>query len=309
MEGVLGVQIVNEAETNASRMYDLYAGVLAETSKVDPTMPIYISDAWDFGKAVDWVQQKNKVQICKANPVAIDTHLYWCFSDSDKCKTPQQITTEISTKLSELKTKSGSVLDHGAVDAVVGEYSCVLAEESWKQSGGVSKDELVQKFGNMQSDYYQRCAAGSFFWTYKMDFMDGGEWGFKQMNKQQAITPPTSLTLCIEEVQSRTIKAQGQREARRGQAFGSHCQYWDTNHPGQYEHWRFQLGWDVGFSDAMSFFSMRSQRGINGGDEIGLLDLWVLKRLQESGQVGQYVWEFETGMRQGIEAFVGAAGV
>ncbi|SMQ50770.1 unnamed protein product [Zymoseptoria tritici ST99CH_3D1] len=311
VDGILGVQIVNEAEANASGMYEWYSSVLAEVSKVDSTMPIYISDAWNFGQAVTWVQQKNRVQEYRKNPVVIDAHLYWCFSDDDKRKTPQQITAEVGTRLMELNGKSWSVLDRGAVNAVVGEYSCVLADESWSQSGGVSKDELVQKFGIAQSTYYQRNAAGSFFWTYRMDWMDySGEWGFKQMNIQQAIKPPISLTFSVVEVQSRIAKAQGQRDDRRGQAYASHCQYWDANDPSdKYEHWRFQLGWDIGFSDAMSFFGMRSQCNLQGGDKIGLLELWTLKRLEESGQVGQYGWEFETGLRQGITGFVEAADV
>lgn len=80
MEGVAGIQVVNEAETNAVGMWEWYDSVLAEFSKIDPTMPVYISDAWDLEKTVKWALKKNvsrTTNACFANPVVIDTHLYW----------------------------------------------------------------------------------------------------------------------------------------------------------------------------------------------------------------------------------------
>lgn len=310
MEGVAGIQIVNEAEADAKGMYEWYAKVLAEVSHVDSTMLIFVSDGWNFDKALIWSQSKNAVQMRPlTNPVVIDTHLYWAFVDADKQKTPQQITYEVQSKLSELDGKEGAVLSHGAAQAIVGEYSCVLTEDSWAKRHDVPKDQLVREFGNAQSNRYQQRAGGSFFWTYRMDWMSGGEWGFKAQVEQGAITPPLSLTLTPAEIQSRTTGAQSQRDLRRGQTWGTHCKYWDTNFPGHYEHQRFVDGWDVGFRDATAFFGMRSARGSTGGDRIGMLDLWCLKRVSESGQSGEFAWEWETGFRQGVRDFYELAGV
>lgn len=232
-----------------------------------------------------------------------------CFADADTRKSPQQITSEACHKLSELDGKEGKVLEKGAVQAIVGEYSCVLAEQSWKQGGDATKETLVQQFGNTQSQRYQHRAGGSYMWTYRMDWMPGGEWGFKHMTEQSAITPPSALTLSIEEIQARIGNAQAQLNGKKGNAFGQHCQYWDSKYPGQYEHWRFELGYGVGFSDAMTFFGMRSQSHLHGADKIGMLELWVLKRIRESGQAGKWVWEFEEGLRQGIRGFDECVGV
>jgi hypothetical protein len=309
MAGVLGIQIVNEAEYDAPNMYEWYNQVLAEVSHIDPTMPIYISDGWNLARCVDWSLGPNNLKNQCINPVVIDTHYYWAFTDDDKKKTPQQITGEVHTKLGALDGKEGSVVDRGAVQAIVGEYSCVLTEDSWAKSGGTPKDDLVRAFGNAQSDRYQSRSGGSFFWTYRMDWMDGGEWGFKQMTNAHAIKPPHSLTLPKDDIQHRISKAQCQQNQKRGETFGQHCHWWDTNHPGNYEHWRFQAGWDVGFSDAMHFFGMRSHRGFEGGDKIGMTELWVLKRIRESGQGGGFVWEYEQGLRQGIKDFYQLAGI
>jgi len=308
LEGVAGLQIINEAEWDAKGMYDWYEHVLDELYKVDPTLPVYISDAWDLNRAAIWTQGRNNLRFQQANPVVVDTHLYWCFSDADK-KPPQQIAQAASNKLSELDGKDGNVVDHGAAQAIVGEYSCVLSEESWKQGGGPSKEELVRMFGNAQSQRYQQRAGGSFFWTYRMDWMPGGEWGFRQMTDQHAIIPPPSLTLSAPDVQQRVESARSQQQQRKQGAVDSHCHYWDSNHPGEYEHWRFEQGWDVGFADAMAFFGMRSQQGLPGADRIGMLHLWVLKRLRDSGQGGRFVWEFEQGFRQGVKNFYECVGV
>jgi hypothetical protein len=54
---------------------------------------------------------------------------------------------------------------------------------------------------------------------------------------------------------------------------------------------------------------MRSQRGFEGGDKIGMEELWVLKRIRESGQGGPFVWECEQGLRRGIKDFYQLAGI
>ncbi|KAK5725998.1 Glucan 1,3-beta-glucosidase 3 [Elasticomyces elasticus] len=310
MEGVAGLQIINEAEhgADAKGMYEWYDHVISEVQKIDDGLPIYISDAWVLDKAASWSQGHNSIK-GRCNPVVVDTHCYWCFGDDDKRKSPQEITHEASNQLSKLDGKDGSVVDHGAAQAIVGEYSCVLGEESWAKGGG-NKDDLVRQFGNAQSQRYQQRAGGSFFWTYRMDWMPGGEWGFKQMTDSRAIIPPVSLTLSSGDVHQRIQGAQSQQQQSKQNAVGAHAHYWDTNHPGQYEHWRFEQGWDVGFHDAMTFLGMRGQAGQNnGGDKIGMLDLWVLKRLRESGQGGKFMWEFEQGLRQGVKDFYSAAGV
>jgi hypothetical protein len=231
-----------------------------------------------------------------------------CFTAEDSRKSPQQITSEVWSKLGELDGKEGKVLSNGAVQVIVGEYSCVLADQSWQQSGGIPKAALVQQFGNAQSQRYQQRAGGSYMWTYRMDWMPGGEWGFRQMTEQLAIIPPPAMTLTLEEVQAKVEFAQQQEGGKRGNAFGQHCAYWDGKFPGQYEHWRYDLGYATGFSDALAFFMMRSQSHLQGADRIGMLELWVLKRIRESGQVGKFVWEFEQGLRDGVKGFYECVG-
>ena len=310
MEGVAGIQIVNEAQTDAKGMYEWYDHLLAELSRVDSTMPVYVSDAWNLSRALSYIQGKNSLHSSPpCNPVVIDTHLYWCFSDRDKAKSPQQIIYEVPNKLTELDGKDGNVIDRGAAQVFVGEYSCVLADETWQKAHGTAKDQLIRDFGTAQSQRYQQRAGGCTFWTYRMDWMPGGEWGFRNETEQHAVTPSASLMLSAADVRSRIAQAQAQAQQRKQSTVSAHCSYWDTTYPGHYEHWRFDQGWDLGFRDATAFFGMRAQSGQDGGDKIGFLDLWCLKRLRESGQTGSFAWEFEQGLRQGVRDLYECVGV
>jgi len=168
MDGVVGLQLCNEAEYNAAGMYAWYDSVINQIGAIDNTIPIYISDAWNMGQAVDYIRKKNSLACGYSNPIIIDTHLYWAFSDADKSKSPQAIIGAVPSTLRELDGKDGNVGDHGAAAAVVGEYSCVLDGQTWDKSGGASREQLVQQFGCAQSQRHQQRSGGSYFWTYKM---------------------------------------------------------------------------------------------------------------------------------------------
>ena len=304
LDGVVGIQLCNEAVTGAPGMYQWYDSVIGAIAQVDASIPIYISDAWDLNTALNYSDGKNRTTNTTTwNPTVVDTHKYYTFSDADKAQSPQQIIGRIPNELNELNGKEGDVFTHGAAQLIVGEYSDVLDGQTWSRVSAADKPGLVQQFGRAQSQRWQQKAAGSYFWTYKMDWMDGGEWGFAEQTKNANILPPQSLLLSADDVRARANTAQAQRQQRKDAAVASHTNYWNSTAPGAtFEHWRFGAGWDVGFSDALAFFTMKVNGGLQGGgaDKIGCLDLWVRKREAESGQGGQFVWEWEQGFRQGV---------
>lgn len=304
---IAGIQLVNEAEWESYRMYEWYDEAVAAISAVDPSIPVIISDGWNLDKAVDYSLRTNSVYSEHAKtPVVIDTHFYWAFTDADKQKSPQQIIQEVGTKLGQLDGKEGSVIDRGAVQTIVGEYSCVLTEDSWAKSDGVPKEELVKQFGTAQSQRYQQRSGGSYFWTWKMDWMPGGEWGFKAQTDAKNILPPQQVLLAAEEKDRRLNKARSEQEARKQQAYRQHVDYWKSVDPnGTYEHEKYAYGWHVGYSDATAFLNGCGSQG----DRIGMLELWVLKRLRESGYRGGFTWLFEQGLRKGISDFYSAVDI
>ena len=294
-------------------MYDWYTEVIKELSLLDSSIPVYISDAWDLGSAITWASKQNSTGTSSC-PIFVDTHKYYTFSEADKAMSPQQIIARIPSELSEVASRVGDVVGRGATEAVVGEWSCVLDRNTWAKVDSANRETLVRQFGTAQCHQWRKNSAGSFYWTAKMDWMDGGEWGFFEMTKKRTITPPPELLLSFDVVKSRIEHAMQQRETLRTQACSAHEEYWTRESPKtHFEHWRYENGWDLGFSDVQAFFGMRANQSLPGpkmgGDLIGALDAWIRKRIREGGMVGDFVWEWEQGFRQGARHFEECAGI
>jgi len=314
MNGVIGLQLCNEAIYAAPGMYEWYDSVIGAINAVNNTLPIYISDGWDLSPAISYIQRKNGAV---SNPIIIDTHKYYTFSDADKSQSPQQILGRLSSELSELNGKDGNVFDNGAANAFVGEYSCVLDGQTWAKVSPGDRPQLTKDFGQAQSRKWQERANGSSFWTLKMDWMDGGDWGFKQQVNDAAIVPPLSLLVSAQDVKNKLSSADTRRGSLHDAALGAHTDYWNRTAPGQhFEHERYGQGWELGWSDAAAFFGARVNGmlpgGRDGGDKLGGLDVWVKKRSVEEGQTKAqtgFGWEWEQGFRKGVVDFYGAVEV
>jgi aryl-phospho-beta-D-glucosidase BglC (GH1 family) len=304
---IVGIQLANEAEWDAPGMYEWYDQCIAAISAIDPAIPVIISDGWNLNKAIEYSLRKNSLDAQGPTaPIVIDTHYYWAFTDEDKKKSPQEVTSEVPTKLQELDGKEGSVVDRGAVQVIVGEYSCVLTEDSWAKCNGTSKEECVANFGHAESKRWQDRAGGSFFWTWKMDWMPGGEWGFVAQTEAKNIVPPKHSTLSQQDRVARLQKAIKERDARLHGALDQHVGYWKRADPnGKYEHEKYEYGWKVGYQDAFAFLEGRD----TPGDKIGMPEMWILKRLRDSRYRGGFTWLFEQGLRKGIQDFESATGI
>lgn len=109
----------------------------------------------------------------------------------------------------------------------------------------------MRRFGQVQSERWMKRAGGAFFWTAKMEWMDGGEWGVWKMVRKGAVIPPENLMLEFEEVRGRVRMARDLRDGKKRDAVDSHVAYWERTAPvGCFDHWRFEQGWDLGFADA-----------------------------------------------------------
>ena len=114
MEGIVGVQLCNEAQWEADGMFKFYDNVITQLSKIDSSLPIYISDAWNLGRTLQYALVKNNVKGAQSNPVIVDTHKYYCFAAKHTSLSPQEIITLVSSELSELDKTSGDVFTkHG----------------------------------------------------------------------------------------------------------------------------------------------------------------------------------------------------
>jgi hypothetical protein len=116
------------------------------------------------------------------------------------------------------------------------------------------------------------------------------------------------MTLAFSEITTRLQDARSQFATLCATACQEHNDYWTKHAPGAtMEHWRFEYGYKTGFNDAAAFFEARSKGcglGPTGGDQIGCLEIWLLKRFGDCNQCGcQYGWEFEQGFRKAVTDF------
>jgi hypothetical protein len=140
--------------------------------------------------------------------------------------------------------------------------------------------------------------------------MPGGEWGFVKQTSMSSITPPHSSAIDASAISTLIERANNGRDERMHDAVNQHVQYWDRIAPDMGgEHWRYENGWKVGFYDALRFFEGNIQQNVRPGNRIRNLELWVMKRIRESGFHGKFVWEFEQGLRRGIKDFEGIVNV
>ena len=311
--GIVGIQICNEAISGAPGAFDFYRHVINAVSAIDPSIPLYISDGWNLGEALDFTAGINTINQPLLPPVVVDTHKYYCFTEADKAQTPSEIIRRVGTELQEISSKGNNVVDKGALGCVVGEWSGALDPRTWAGTSAPEQEELQRQFGDVQSQTWARRASGSFFWSTNMMGNVGHAWNFKHMNRLGGIAIPAYLGFDFARVRKDSERAFDQKESLKNKGFENHLEYWREAAPQQeFEPWRFEEGWEQGFQDAVAFWCMRSEQGIQGAkrgvDKIGLLDLWILKRLRQLGPVGEFVWEWEHGFRQGVESAQKALG-
>lgn len=288
-DNIAAIQVVNEAEysQDAKRQKEFYSAAINLIREADDQIPIVISDGWFPQQWAEWVQDtQHKVGYIG---VVVDHHVYRCFSDDDRKKLPQQIISDLEGDvLTNLK-------DNGkGVDYMVGEYSCVIDGQSWDRDGANDKrDQLVIDYGRKQVETIsQRATFGSFFWTYKFQSGNGGEWDFKTMNDKGAISSPVHFD------------GDGPDDNKFNEVFENsyktHVDYWNnTDSKEKFEHERYEDGFKAAWADAKEFYKFNHS-------VLGRREAFKLVRLEEhraaKGDL-KHLWEFETGYDAGLNEF------
>lgn len=273
-ENVIGLQIVNEAAFNnspsAERNY--YAKAIRSIRKLDSTLPIVISDGWWPEQWADWLEN-----VKLSNDVVIDSHTYRCFSDEDKSKSARQLTDELHETVNFAKDKA---------DYVVGEFSCVLDGSTWDKTKE-PRDECVASYGQKQTQVFQDNASwGWFFWTYKFEHGDGGEWGFVPMVNRGCIPKRPRTDPHIDDNRVKDIVAE-------------HVNYWKDKGGDKFEHWRYEDGIKNAIDDIKAFNAFEHSR-------VGRRHFMKnVRRHQYTKDKGdsEYMWEWEQGYDKGLDEF------
>ncbi|KAA8567282.1 hypothetical protein EYC84_010316 [Monilinia fructicola] len=251
--------IANECkDLDGKGMYGFYTAIIQSISEIDPEMPIYISDAWDLSSALRWTKERNwKSGNVPSNPIVIDTHKYYTFADKHRSQGAHDLIRRIPGELSELP-----------------DFACLMGK-SWEKSPPDMKEGLVREFGRSQCERWASgCSAGSYFWTWKMEWMDGGEWGFVEQVKKGNIIAPPYMSWSVEEVRQKLRQAEEQKAGIMGKMVKEHVDYWTEASPSKdFQHDLYEKGWELGWEDAKAFFGSRGEGG--GADKIGCLEIWI----------------------------------
>ncbi|KAK9240025.1 glycoside hydrolase superfamily [Lipomyces kononenkoae] len=268
-DNVIGIQIVNEASYGAlAEKYYMQAS--KRIREIDPTQCIVLSDGWDRRRYAEFVKDKPGM--------LVDTHVYKCFSDADKSKTPNQLIVDASQEW----------LD---TNMIVGEFSCTLDTSTWNRVSNSDRARLRAEYGYAQFHCFANKSAGFFFWTYKFEQGSGGEWDFREMVDSRCF--PKFYRA------QRKVTSNGEQEAVK--ATQSHSAYWDTQAKGaKMEHWRYNDGFLMGWQDAAQFWAEDESR-------IGQRTTWKNARARQHALTkggSNYLWEFEHGFDAGVETLL-----
>ncbi|GMF02289.1 unnamed protein product [Ambrosiozyma monospora] len=256
-----------------------YRKAINAIREVNQEIPIIISDGWFPDQWVKYVNENGG----PALNLVVDCHVYRCFSDDDKKKSADAITQELdSSVLTNLS---------GEADLMVGEYSCVLDGDTWGVTEG-DRNCKVKEFGKRQQSVFKgRAGFGNYFWCYKFEHGDGGEWGFIPMVNQGCIpSRPTTCNLPSEDDFKRELDSN----------FQGHINYWNSQNANEnWEHWRYQEGFTTAWADCLEFAKFENSR-------IGRLHAWKYSRRQEHinnrGESG-FLWEWDQGFDKAVEYF------
>lgn len=286
-DNISGFQIVNEAcfdneAKHQKRYYFDAINTIRSSGWMD--IPIVISDGW---WADQWIQILDKASNGDIGSlgVIIDDHIYRCFSDEDKSKDVNKIVGELQSNVLVGLSKP--------TDFIIGEYSCVLDGQTWDKSN-VDRNQKVVEYGQTQSKLFKERSMGSYFWTFKFQWGDGGEWGFVPMINRGSI-PTRSI------IPNRVPDENEFNKVLDG-SFNNHNNYWQSQSPNTtFEHWRFKEGFTTGWFDCLAFLKF-------GNSRIGRLVAWKSSRLKEHINArgsSSYLWQWEHGFNEAVGYFKG----
>lgn len=274
----VGLELMNEPQNHKKLKHWYQQTIAAVQSVAGHEFPIYIGDAWDTGNYADFTGKQSGF-------VVLDHHLYRCFTDQD-IHIPAQ--GHVHNLLNDFQSTLAGFSNACGKSIVVGEFSAALNPGSLSGDAG-EQDAQRRAFVHAELELFERHCAGWFFWTLKKG--EGWDAGWSAVNAMQAEILPANVS------GRRPIRdaEEGEREHKLQEAFNSHVTYWDQQ-KGNFQHDRFQSGLEQGWQDARLFHER--------GWELGFLGPWAKARLaqhiaQRGG--GEATWEFEHGLKQGIQ--------
>ena len=262
---------LSRGDRGHDKLKEWYTKAIQEMRKVDPGVPIFISDCWrtdDYAAFISFLPSSPSM-------IILDHHLYRCFTSSD-------IHTHISQHSHSLRDahsptpqlfeRISSKLASCASDFVVGEWSGALNPGSTNGLGYEEETNARREYINAQLALYEQYCGGWFFWTYKKERSGDQGWSLRDavvggvFPNALGMTTVTRFDGDCNKINNRRNVAEEKIlgefchklitkiNQRNLTVSGDHTVYW-SQYPGKYEHWRFAEGFIRGWDDAYLFFA------------------------------------------------------
>ncbi|QRV91359.1 Cellulase (glycosyl hydrolase family 5 protein) [Ceratobasidium sp. AG-Ba] len=289
---VVGIELLNEPANN-DRLGAWYEDTLGALRRVDPDIPLYISDAWDAG----WY---SKVVGNRPDFVVLDHHLYRCFTPGDAAMSGDEHAAALrnSSPLPPLSSAArGSI--------IIGEWSAALNPSSLRSNEAGEQDRQRRVWARAQIDAYEAVCAGWFFWTWKKGTGWDAGWSARDATTAE-ILPRWLGGRRKNEIRCIPSDAGWKQQALNG-ALGQHKNYW-MSRGAHNEFWRFEAGYSTGWDDAIMFLTFNDNN--LAVSELGFRGQWLKRRVAEHTKArgsSANVWEFEHGFNQGYDTAWNAA--
>ena len=310
LPNVVGIELLNEPRPSSDEeLQKWYAATIKELGHIDGSnIPIYVGDCWRLDAYASFMSTllgSRRV----SGLVALDHHLYRCFTDSDIHTSANEHARALQDRMPDVFSRVAEKLGRVHGGLIVGEWSAALNPGSIR-----GEADEVKNYVSAQLELYERHCAGWWFWTYKKQRRPDAGWCLLDAVEQGVFPPRVGMTAtkwpCGDEARREHVK-----EAEGRLAYGEyavlsigliliylilsdgHVAYW-TQYPGRYEHERFAGGFADGWDDGYQFF----ESGVHAGSvsEVGFVA--ARARGRAAGTPDGTYWEYEHGYGQGVRA-------
>lgn len=178
---VVGIELLNEpqpGDKEHTTLKDWYTHAIGELRIIDPGIPIYISDCWQTDDYAGYIASLGQSQ----SIVALDHHLYRCFTASDTHTPISEHTrslTDANADTPQTFARVSSNLSACSSGIVVGEWSGAVNPGSLHGLSSEQETQARKNYINAQLELYERYCAGWFFWTYKKEHSGDRGWSLR----------------------------------------------------------------------------------------------------------------------------------
>lgn len=218
LHNIIGIELINEPnpphDSDHNALKKWYATTIEAMRRINTNIPLYIGDSWRTGEYAGFIKSVGAASSSSSSSfVALDHHLYRCFTQSDGA-TPA---SQHAHALRESKQFSQDVntLSEAGSGLVVGEWSGALNPGSLHGVG--DQEGAKREFVDAQLALFERDCAGWFWWTYKKEHRGDSGWSMRDAVEKGVFPGWVGLRL------SRAPENDGgRREHAKNQAWGVH---------------------------------------------------------------------------------------